>query len=148
MDYNFLAFRQCAGRLYNKLFEPLQQKYGLNQMEINILLFLYNNPQYDCASDIVKVRRLTKSHVSSSVGSLCARDLLNKSISSTDRKTIHLILSNKAIKIASEGREIQKRFFKKLFCGISEKEVMLFIGTTEKILLNINRELEGEKHNV
>ena len=49
-------------------------KYHLNQMEYNILMFLYNNPQHNTAADIVKIRKSTKSHVSTAIKELEKKD--------------------------------------------------------------------------
>ena len=48
---------------YEKLTKSVCDQYELTQMEYDILMFLYNNPQYRTAADIVKVRKSTKSHV-------------------------------------------------------------------------------------
>ena len=60
-------------KLYNGLFVPVLEKYQLTQLEIDILLFLANNPPFDTARDIVEKRHLAKSHVSAGVESLASR---------------------------------------------------------------------------
>ena len=65
-------------RLYQEKLEPVCSEYSLTRMEMNILLFLANNPAYDTATDIVEVRHLTKSHVSASVKTLQARGYLQR----------------------------------------------------------------------
>lgn len=42
-------------------------------------MFLYNNPKYNTAADIVKVRKSTKSHVSTSLKLLEDKGLLVES---------------------------------------------------------------------
>ena len=49
---------------YAQCVKPVCEAHGLTRMEFNILLFLANNPAYDTAADIVRIRMLTKSHVS------------------------------------------------------------------------------------
>ena len=65
-------------RLYQEKLEPVCSESSLTRMEMNILLFLANNPAYDTATDIVEVRHLTKSHVSASVKTLQARGYLQR----------------------------------------------------------------------
>ena len=65
-------------RLYQEKLEPVCSEYSLTRMELNILLFLANNPVHDTATDIVEVRHLTKSHVSASVKTLQARGYLQR----------------------------------------------------------------------
>ena len=49
---------------YAQCVKPVCEAHGLTRMEFDILLFLANNPAYDTAADIVRIRMLTKSHVS------------------------------------------------------------------------------------
>ena len=56
--------------LYERTVMPVCRKFGLTYMEFTVLMFLQNNPQYDTAAQIVKIRRLTKSHVSVTLKSL------------------------------------------------------------------------------
>lgn len=55
---------------YELLSSGICDRYGLTQMEYDILMFLHNNPQFNTAAEIVKVRKSTKSHVSTSLKSL------------------------------------------------------------------------------
>lgn len=67
---NYLAHCVDMEDLYGKMLAPVCERYGLTYMELTILLFLANNPRYDTATEIVKFRHLTKSHVSLTVRSL------------------------------------------------------------------------------
>ena len=55
---------------YELLSGEVCDRYGLTQMEYDILMFLHNNPQHNTAAEIVKVRKSTKSHVSTSLKNL------------------------------------------------------------------------------
>ena len=52
---------------YEKVTGSVCEKYQLTHMEYDILMFLHNNPQHNTAAEIVKVRKSTKSHVSSAL---------------------------------------------------------------------------------
>ena len=65
----FVDFMADSRDFYTGLIDPVCKKYGLTQMEFNILLFLANNPECDTAARIIKKRAFTKSHVSMSVRS-------------------------------------------------------------------------------
>lgn len=52
---------------YEVLTRDVCEKYELTQMEYDILMFLNNNPQHNTAAEIVKIRKSTKSHVSTSL---------------------------------------------------------------------------------
>ena len=72
----FVDFMADSRDFYTGLIDPVCKKYGLTQMEFNILLFLANNPECDTAARTIKKRAFTKSHVSMSVRSLEERGLL------------------------------------------------------------------------
>ena len=61
---------------YELLSSRICDQYGLTQMEYDILMFLHNNPQHNTAAEIVKIRKSTKSHVSTSLKKL--KDLLKE----------------------------------------------------------------------
>ena len=86
----FFTRSQGLRKLYCNLFTPLLERQGLTQLEMDILLFLANNPACDTARDIVEKRHLAKSHVSVGVDSLAARGLLNRQMRPGNRKTILL----------------------------------------------------------
>lgn len=83
---------------YELLTKSVCDKYQLTQMEYNILMFLYNNPQYNTAADIVKVRKSTKSHVSTSLKSLEDRGFIEKKQSEENKKYVELFLLDDAKK--------------------------------------------------
>ena len=67
-------------RYYEILMSSVCEKYQLRQMEYDILMFLYNNPQHNTAADIVRYRKSTKSHVSMSLKVLEEKGLIERRI--------------------------------------------------------------------
>ena len=59
--------RQAVTQLYESCLMEAQTQTGLSRGELDVLLFLANHPEYDTATDVVKIRRLSKSHVSATV---------------------------------------------------------------------------------
>ena len=74
-------------RYYEWFMSSVCEKYQLRQMEYDILMLLYNNPQFNTAADIVKVRKSTKSHVSTSRKVLEDRGLIVKKRPQTTKNT-------------------------------------------------------------
>ena len=124
-------------KLYNRQLEPVCKKWELTRNELDILLFLYNNPEYDRAADIVARRGIAKSHVSMSAASLESKGLIQRQFSQTDRRTAHLRLTDPGRVIAAEGRVAQKDFFNSIYQGITEEEMLLWRKITEKVTENI-----------
>ena len=63
---------------YELLSGEVCDRYGLTQMEYDILMFLHNNPHHNTAAEIVKVRKSTKSHVSTSLKKLENKGLVQR----------------------------------------------------------------------
>ena len=128
--------------LYEQMTAPVCQKYDLTRMEFTVLMFLANNPKFDTAAQIVKYRRLTKSHVSLAVRALLGRGLMLGQDGVDDRRTIHLSLTDDAMEIVEAGREVQKQFYKTLFCGFSQDE----LEGINQILVRIDRNIKNNIH--
>ena len=101
------------------------RRFELTQMEFDVLMFLANNPEFDTAADIVRLRRFTKSHVSAAVKGLAGRGLVEPFYGEGNRKSIHLRLLPDAEPIVREGRAAQEQFGEMLFDGFSASEFAL-----------------------
>ena len=73
---------------YELLSGEVCDRYGLTQMEYDILMFLHNNPQQNTAAEIVKIRKSTKSHVSTSLKKLENKGLVEKIQSENNKKHV------------------------------------------------------------
>ena len=101
--------------LYASCMDPVCKKYSVNRTELDILLFLANNPQYDTAADIVNVRFLAKSHVSISIKELEKLGYLEGRHSPENHKTIHLSIRDQATSLVADGQQAQQKFYYILF---------------------------------
>lgn len=137
----YLENTQLAKKYYDLAMEPVCREWDLTRNELDVLLFLFNNPSFDRAADIVRIRRLTKSHVSLSVNNMESRGLLIREYDPDDRRVAHLKLTAKALPMAAAAREAQQTFLQSLFQGLTREEMELWQGILEKIHNNI-RQLE------
>jgi len=124
-------------KAYSRQLEPVCRQWGLTRNEVDVLLFLYNNPAYDRAADIVTRRGMTKSHVSLSVASLAQKGLLERRYTPEDRRTVHLKLLENGAKIAAEAQQEQEQFFRQLYRGVSPEELEVFNSITKIVIQNI-----------
>lgn len=134
-DYFDSMLRAKKG--YARVLDPIVKRWDLTRNELDVLLFLYNNPGFDRASDIVHRRGIAKSHVSLSVSTLEQKGLLQRRSDENDRRTVHLILTQPAREAAMLGREAQTGFFRQIFAGLTQNELEQWIGIMEKITANI-----------
>ena len=135
--FNYFDMLSMAQKSYGKLLSPLCKEEELTRNELDVLLFLHNNPGYDRAADIVAHRGMTKSHVSMSVANLEQRKFLERQFSPADRRTANLLLTPQGRQIAAEGKQAQQRFFEELYQGVTEEEFRLWEAVTEKVRANI-----------
>ena len=126
MIIDFLDTITTIKKLYTVSLEPVCKQYNLTRMELDILLFLANNPQYDSAKDIIEHRKLTKSHVSTSI------------------KSVHLKLLNSADEIIKAGQQAQKNFFETILKDFSKDEKLLIINAFSKIQRNAQQKLKED----
>ena len=137
-QFRYFDIMSRAQKSYAKLLEPLCRKWDLTRNELDVLLFLANNPDFNRAVDIVNNRGLSKSHVSLSVGSLENRGMLYRQEDPADRRTIRLKLTEAAAPIAEEGQRAQERFLSCLHQGVTREQLELMTEFTRKISENIN----------
>ena len=126
-------------RYYEMKVSGVCEKYQLRQLEYDILMFLYNNPQYRTAADIVKVRKSTKSHVSTSLKSLEDRGLVEKKQSEDNKKHIEILLLDSAREIIQAGLNVQSEFIRNMFQGLTEEEMITCKSVFSKICNNAER---------
>lgn len=106
--------------MYGDFLDPVCTKFDLTRAQIDILLFLLTNPDLDTATDIVQSRRLTKSHISISLRDLVDRGFIERDYRDGNRKTVHLVMTERAKPVLEEGRKAQIAFSEALFEGISD----------------------------
>ena len=137
MESGQLDTIQLSKKKYALLLEPLCRRWELTRNELDVLLFLGNNPSFDRAADIVSIRQIAKSHVSLSVGSLEQRGLLYRVYDPEDRRTAHLKLTEAALPIVQAGNQLQQEFFSRIFAGLTEEEFRVWRSILDKVCCNI-----------
>ncbi len=130
---------------YELLSGRVCDRYGLTQMEYDILMFLHNNPQHNTAAEIVKIRKSTKSHVSISLKNLENKGLVERIQSETNKKHIEIVLLDKAELIVEAGINAQKEFAQDVLSGLTEEEKRMCINVFNKICNNAEEHLKEQK---
>ena len=130
---------------YELLSGEVCDRYGLTQMEYDILMFLHNNPQHNTAAEIVKIRKSTKSHVSTSLKDLESKGLIRKIQSEDNKKHIEIVLLDKAELIVEAGINAQKQFAQNVLSGLTDEEKNMCINVFDKICNNAEKYLKEYK---
>ncbi|MBP3485617.1 MAG: MarR family transcriptional regulator [Oscillospiraceae bacterium] len=135
-NFDYMILRQSLHRLYLRMMEPVLERFGLTQMEEDILLFLANNPGHDTAAELVNLRCLAKSQVSTSVERLVQRGYI---LRRPEGRKIHLRLLPAAEEAVRQGQESQKRFGEAIARGFSPEEQAMLYGTLTRMTENALR---------
>ena len=136
---NFMDKHKTIICYYSRLTRSICEKFGLTQMEYDILMFLHNHPQFNTAAYIVKIRKETKSQVSNTLKTLEDNGLVRKIQSPDNKKRIEIELLEPAQKVIQEGLSVQKEFVKDLFQGLSEEELRMWQSIFTKVCNNAER---------
>ena len=118
--------------LYSAQLDAVGREFGLARVELDILLFLANNPGYDTARDISELRGLSKSQVSQAVELLAAEGFLRRTPDKADRRVVHLSITPAGLPLARDCQAIQTACGQRLLAGLSEeqeRQLALLLGT-------------------
>lgn len=137
MRFDYFETMLRARKGYSRVMDPICSQWDLTRNELDVILFLYNNPGMDRASDIATHRGMAKSHVSLSVTTLESKGLLCRRADPEDRRAVHLELKGEAEDIALQGREAQSAFFSKIYAGLTCDEINACTRVVEKVTKNI-----------
>lgn len=131
-------------KLYEVILESRCGNLGLNLLELNILNFLFYNPEKNTASDIVEYRMLPKANVSKGIDSLVRKGYVRREEDASDRRRTNLYLLPAAVPITQAIDGARTEYFKKLFNGFSEGEEREYFHMSEIISYNVRRLLKEE----
>lgn len=137
-----IAFLNKYGRAYVSYCKSICREYDINQTEFDILMFFGNNPEYDCAKDIVDVRKIKANLVSINVDKLVNDGYLERKLMLNDRRKYRLVLTKQGKALVKKGKEVQDSFFELLFDSVSAKDRSAFNKVLELIDNNLERILK------
>lgn len=145
-----LIYANNFQKFYKQMFQPLAAEFNFTQIEIDVLLFLQNNPAYNTARDICQIRGLAKSNVSNAIDSLRKRGYLTTSPDSLSRKVHRLALTPDSVPVLKKLSKRQNYCFSKIMDGFSEEEFKAFRNFMKRMDENVvntlkNPEIPGNK---
>ena len=112
-----IEFARKMALAYTAVCRPLCQEMKLPQTAFDILMFLYNNPEYKTARDIVEIRNIKANLVSVNVEKLVQDGYIERQAVEKDRRKTELICTQKALPVQKQGRELQQEFAERLMAG-------------------------------
>ena len=145
MKNYLLTYAGHFKQLYRQLFQTAAQVYGLTQLEIDILLFLYNNPEYNTAGNICEIRGIAKSNVSNAVEALRQKGYLDIVPQERNRRVKRLLLAEEREPVLRELAACQEECFQILLRGFEEEECRMFRDFLQRTDENVMDYLKNEK---
>ena len=133
-------------RYYEMKVSGVCEKYQLRQLEYDILMVIHNNPAYNTAADIVRIRKSTKSHVWTSLKVLEDRGFIERRVDKDNKKHVTIHLLQLANEVIENGIWAQKEFAQDMFEGLSEEEIKVFMNVFQKVYDNAERMISNEKN--
>ena len=131
-------------KLYEFILESRCGSLGLNLLELNILNFLFYNPEKNTASDIVEYRMLPKANVSKGIDSLVRKGYVRREEDASDRRRTNLYLLSAAEPITQAIDSVRTEYFEKLFNGFTDYEQQEYFRLCKMIHGNVRRLLKEE----
>ena len=137
-------YQNAIKALYSKCVGSVCMKHKVTRMELDILLFLANNPRYDTATEIVEIRYLSKSQVSASIKTLEERNYIRKEYAEDNKKTAHLKICKEALPVVADGKAAQEKFAAIMLKGLGAEEEKCIKEYFTRIWENINEHLKED----
>ena len=134
---NTLFLGRKFKNLIKQSFAPIRKKYGLKQVEIEVLNYLASNPGAT-STDVYRELNLNKGHVSQSTIHLQAKNLIELHINPNDKRSATYSITNKGHDVYNEIVKIHDDVVSKLFNDMSEKEKNAFFDSSCKVINNID----------
>lgn len=123
MKYPILTYINHHRQFYGMIYEEIAAELKLTQLEIDILLFLNNNPEYNTARDIVNLRGFAKSNVSTAIEALQEKGYLAVLTDPDNRRIRRLVLRGEKQEIFDRLITLQKDSFARMLRGFTAEEI-------------------------
>lgn len=107
--------------------------------EMNLLIFLSNNPQMDTAKELTVTLGVSKGLICRSVGSLTQKGYLRGEVDKRDRRIVHLMLTDKAAPIIQLLQENRAKFSQWITQEISQSDLETYKRVNKQLIQNIQR---------
>ena len=137
----FASIRKAYGKyLYatmkNKIFSP---------SEIDVLIFLSNNPSINTSKELVVCLAVSKSLIARSVDALMQKGMIEMQGDEDDHRIQHLKITKLAIPYIEEIKKYRESFTKAALADIDEQEIKDMETTIRKIDNNMQKIIRGEQ---
>ena len=143
MNYSLdtLLYGMQFRRLLEKKMQPLETQYGLQRIDIQILLYLKHAGGQNTSKDIMQLNMFTRGHISQSLGRLQKNGYIGMVQDQDDRRCTHNYLTEDAAPVIRKIERISRKIREIVLEGVTEEEQRALGSAAEKMNRNINKVL-------
>jgi len=139
----YLSFMKKSEVVYQKFCQGVIRDWDLNPTSFQVIMFVANNPQYNTARDLCRIRGIKTGIASVAIEQLIQTGLLERRTDIADRRIQRLYVTPAADKLVQQGREVQKEYAKTISGALTEEELEIYSRLNEKLMHRIE-EMERE----
>lgn len=130
------------GRKFKKAvrgrFENIRRKFGIRQVEVEILLYLHRYPDAS-AAQMCSDLELNKGHVSRALLNLCDNDFIVSSVNPSDRRRTKYDILEKGKQFLVEAEAVRTQTLHLMTEGITPEEMKVIRSAAVKMLRNMEK---------
>lgn len=131
---NFIKIEKA----YRKFFQSEMEKYQFTPNEVLVLLFLgRGESEHNTAKDIAQFEGVSKGLVARSVEGLTEKGYLTLKRDDSDKRIVHLYLTENCKEVVAEISGKQELFFEKMLQNVPQEYVEITRETMELFIKNI-----------
>ena len=128
-------------RLLAKEMQPVETKYGLQKIDMQILLYLKRAGEQNTSKDIVRLNMFTRGHISQSLSRLQKMGYVRMEQDPDDRRCTHNYLTDEASAIIRKIEKISRTIREIVLEGVTEEEQKILVDVAQKMNSNIEKVL-------
>lgn len=143
MNYTLdtLLYGMQFRRLMEKEMNPIESQYGLQKIDMQILIYLRHAGECNTSKDIMQLNMFTRGHISQSLSRLQRKGYVRMEQDLKDRRCTHNYLTEDARPIIVKLEEIYQKIREIVFDGVTEEEKKTLAVIAQKMNQNINKYL-------
>lgn len=135
---NYLAFLKKSETVYQKFCQNVVRQWNLNDTAFQVIMFLANNPRFNTARDLCRMRGIKTGIASVAVEQLIQTGYLERKTDPGDRRIQRLYVTDKASELVRQGREAQKEFAGAIASALTPEEMEAYYRLTDKMMAKID----------
>lgn len=140
MDFqSFLALMKKSETVYQRFCQNVIRDWELNATSFQVVMFLANNPDYNTARDVSRMRGIKTGITSIAVEQLIQMGFLERRTDPNDRRIQRLFVTEQARDLVEQGRQAQREFAESIAEALTPQEREEYFRLTDKLMNRIDQ---------